>query len=338
MQKTILIVTDNLPDQINGVVTTFKNIEPYAARDGYRIEYINPTYFKYIDCPRYPEVKLSWPWRLGKMIEKINPDHIHIATEGPNGIAASNYCWRNNLVYNTSYHTKFPEILKNNYYIPESLTYAYMRWFHRHSGRVLTTTESMVQDLTSHGLRSDIIAWTRGVNRENLKPTVDRLDRCKDSKPVVLYAGRVSHEKNLDVLCKLHTKYTIKIVGDGPYRTSLEKRYPEVEFLGYKSGNDLANCYIQADVFAFPSVADTFGIVIIEAMSTGTPIAAYPVTGPIDIITQNVSGYMDEDLSVAIDKCLELDRTQVKQDSEKWTWDNCWRIFRDNLLPISNNK
>jgi glycosyltransferase involved in cell wall biosynthesis len=332
MQK-ILIVTDNLPDQVNGVVTTFKNIEKYAIADGYEIIYLNPTYFKYIDCPGYPEVKLSWPWDIGGIIKEINPHHIHIATEGPIGVAASIYCWSNKLIYNTSYHTKFPEMLKSNYGIPTSITYAYMRWFHNHSGRILTTTQSMVNDLQYNGFNKELRTWTRGVDRTNLRPTANRQHRSEDRKPVVLYVGRVSKEKNIDALCELHEIYDIRVVGDGPDRIRLKEKYPQVQFLGYRQGEALANCYASADVFAFPSRSDTFGLVIIEALSTGTPCAAYPVTGPIDIIEPGVTGFMHEELSVAINRCLELDRDIVQQSSMKWTWDNCWQIFKDNLLP-----
>ena len=333
MQK-ILIVTDNLSDQVNGVVTTFKNIEKYALADGYEIVYLNPEFFKYIDCPGYPEVKLSWPRDIGGIIADINPDHIHIATEGPIGAAASIHCWSNRLTYNTSYHTKFPEMLKSNYGIPTGITYAYMRWFHKHSGRVLTTTQSMVNDLKSHGLTGDIITWTRGVDRTYLKPTANRQYRNEGARPVVLYTGRVSLEKNIDALCELHELYDIRIVGDGPDKNRLKEKYPGVQFLGYRKGSDLANCYATADVFAFPSRSDTFGLVIIEALSTGTPCAAYPVTGPIDIIESGVTGFLHQDLSVAINRCLELDRDLVQKSSMKWTWENCWKIFKNNLLPI----
>jgi glycosyltransferase involved in cell wall biosynthesis len=270
---------------------------------------------------------------MGQIFEEINPDHIHIATEGPMGLCARQYLDKHGYRYNTAYHTKFPEGLKKLFGIPEAITWPLVRWFHKHSGKVLTTTESMVQELRAHGFDGDIVPWTRGVDRTNLRPTANRQHRSEDRKPVVLYVGRVSKEKNIDALCELHEIYDIRVVGDGPDRIRLKEKYPRVQFLGYRQGEALANCYASADVFAFPSRSDTFGLVIIEALSTGTPCAAYPVTGPIDIIEPGVTGFMHEELSVAINRCLELDRDIVQQSSMKWTWDNCWQIFKDNLLP-----
>lgn len=332
--KKILIVTDNLPTQVNGVVTTFRSIEPYALQDGYTIEYLDPSYFTYINCPGYAEVKLAIPRNIGKSISAIAPDYVHIATEGPVGFAAR--CWldRNGYIYNTSYHTKFPEFLQQLYGIPEWLTYRYVRWFHKHSGKVLTTTQTMVAELKAHGFKSNIISWTRGVDREKLTPSIQSRFRGYTLKPVVLYVGRVSKEKNLEALCKLEDKYFIQIVGDGPERARLEKAYPKVNFLGYRQGQELANFYAGAEVFAFPSKTDTFGIVIIEAMSLGTPVAAYPVPGPQDTITQGVTGFMDSNLETAIEQCLTLDRAIVAKHSECWTWSNCWQIFKQSLVSI----
>jgi glycosyltransferase involved in cell wall biosynthesis len=337
VSEKILIITDNLRNQVNGVVTTFNSIEPYAKRDGYEMIHITPSHFSYCDCPGYPEVKLALPLDIGKRIEEINPHYIHIATEGPIGFAAR--CWldRKHYKYNTSYHTKFPEFLKQIYGIPESLTYRYVRWFHKHSGKVLTTTDTMVKELEQHNFKSNVVAWTRGVDRNYLKPSFEKIHNHYNnlSTPVVLYVGRISREKNLDKLCELKDTYNIKIVGDGPDRQRLEKLYPQVRFLGYLRGTELANLYTLADVFAFPSTTDTFGIVMIEAMSLGTPVAAYPVPGPQDIITQGVSGYMSENLALAIEQCLRLDRNEVKKCSEQWTWENCWQIFKQNLISAT---
>jgi len=333
MRKRILIITDNTPDQINGVVTTFSNIELLAKHDSYDMVYIDPSHFASIPAPGYPEVRLAWPRRIGRKIESQHPDYIHIATEGPIGLAARLWLDRKGWRYNTSYHTKFPEFIQRIYGVPEFVTYAYVRWFHKHSGRVLTTTETMVNDLRAHGFRGDIRAWTRGVDRDQLMPSQDwQHDRKFQDRPRVLYVGRVSREKNLDALCDLHREFHIDIVGDGPYRTELEQRYPRVNFLGYRKGSALADCYAQADVFAFPSRADTFGIVMIEAMSLGTPVAGYPVPGPQDVIEQGVTGYTDDDLARAIRLSMGLDREQVSRASERWTWHHCWSIFRDNLV------
>lgn len=328
MQKIILVVTDNLKDQINGVVTTFSNIEKYASSDGYKIIYIDPAQFHYIDCPGYPEVKLSWPLGLGKKIKDINPDHIHIATEGPLGLATRIYCNFKNLKYNTSYHTKFPEFLKELYGIPTFLTYAYVRWFHKYSNTVLTTTNTMVAELQKNGFVGKIVPWTRGVNRDLF---VSDNRALINSPPVLLSVGRVSKEKGLDDFCQLSYPGTKIVVGDGPYRAELEGKYPEVKFVGSKKGKDLVKYFAEADVFVFTSKSDTFGLVIIESMSVGTPVAAYPVPGPIDIIEPGITGHMSDDLSRSIDICLGLDRVKVKNASAKWSWQECWSIFKSGL-------
>ena len=332
MRKRILIITDNVRDQINGVVTTFTNIELVARRDGYDIDYIDPGMFASIPAPRYPEVRLSWPRKIDRLIRSRNPDYIHIATEGPIGLAARLWLdwqgWR----YNTSYHTKFPEFIKKLYGIPEALTYAYVRWFHKHSGRVLTTTETMVNDLRSHGFRGDIRAWTRGVDRNIFRP---ELRERSDDEKILLNVGRVSKEKGLDDFCRLQIPGTRKIVvGDGPYRTELERRYPDVEFVGAKTGIELAQYYANADVFVFPSRTDTFGVVIIESLACGTPVAAYPVPGPRDILEEGITGYMSPCLQDAVEICLDYPRDRVVAASQRWTWDRCWQIFRDNLVDI----
>jgi glycosyltransferase involved in cell wall biosynthesis len=328
MPKKILIVTDNVPDQINGVVVTFQSIEKHAVLDNYNIVYLTPLQFLHFSCPGYPEVKLAFPWSIGKKIEEISPDYIHIATEGPVGLCARLYLDKRGHRYNTSYHTKFPEFLKAIYGVPMSFTWGYLRWFHKHSGKVLVNTRSMKDLLEEKLFPGPMVTWTRGVDRDKLKPT-EYYDYGK--KPIVLYVGRVSKEKNLDALCKMQDTYNIEIVGDGPYRKKLEEKYPKVKFLGYQQGSELANSYLRADVFCFPSKSDTFGIVMIESMSLGTPVAAFPVDGPQDVIDEN-TGYMDENLHTAIMKCLLLDRNSVKDSSSIWTWEQCWKIFRDNLI------
>jgi len=331
-EKRILIITDNLPDQINGVVTTFQNVERQAKKDGYQISYIDPSRFPHWSAPKYPEVKLSWPRRIGRLIRAAHPDYIHIATEGPIGLAARLWLdWRG-LKYNTSYHTKFPEFMKKLYGIPESLTYAYVRWFHKHSGRVLTTTDTMVRDLRAHGFRGDLRAWTRGVDRRVFDPA---LRNRSGGEKILLNVGRVSKEKNLDEFCKLSIPGTRKIiVGDGPYRAELEHRYPDVEFVGAKTGKALAEYYANADVFVFPSLTDTFGVVIIESLAVGTPVAAHPVPGPQDILEEGITGYMSYSLQDAVEICLDYPREKVVAASQRWTWESCWQIFRDNLIDL----
>jgi glycosyltransferase involved in cell wall biosynthesis len=330
MTKKILIITDNLPDQINGVVTTYKNIESMALLDGYTVDYINPSRFRYVDCPGYNEVKLTFPWRMGEEIKKINPDYIHIATEGPLGLWARAYLSKHNIRHNTAYHTKFPEGLAKLFGIPEFLTWRYVRWFHKHSGKVLTTTETMKRDLLNHGFKDNIVSWTRGVDREIFNPS-HRHDVIKGK--YLLCVSRVSKEKNLEEFLKLDYPGYYKImVGDGPMLETYKEQYPEVIFTGFKTGVDLARYYANAEVFVFPSMWETFGIVMIEAMACGTPVASFPCDGPKDVIEQGVTGFMNESLKDAVTACLQLNRDRVLIASKKWSWDNAWQTFRDNLI------
>ena len=335
MTKTILIITDNLPEQINGVVTTYKNIEACALRDGYHVDYLHPGWFSYIDCPKYNEVKLSYPRNMGKKIASLDPDYIHIATEGPLGVWARKYLSLCGIRHNTAYHTKFPEGLKKLFGIPESLTWRFVRWFHKHSGRVLTTTDSMVTELKAHGFGGEVIPWTRGVDREIFTPDL------REDVPAkyLLCVSRVSKEKNLEKFFELDYSGYLKImVGDGPMLEKYKKQYPDVHFTGAKRGKDLARYYANAEVFVFPSRWETFGIVMIEAMACGTPVAAYPCQGPEDVIDQAETGFMNESLADAVTACLQLNRDRVYKGSLRWTWDKAWEIFRDNLVEKSGTR
>lgn len=329
MTKKILIVTDNLPNQVNGVVTTYKNLEPLAIRDGYTFDYIHPGRYRYVDCPKYNEVKLAYPKNIGKEIEAIDPTYIHIATEGPIGLFARRYLTVRGYRYNTAYHTKFPEGLKAIICIPQFITWPIIRWFHRNSNRVLAPTSSMVTTLKEHGFGDNVIAWTRGVDRSLFKP----VKRSKSKEPILLCVSRVSAEKNLEDFFNLDFPAARKImVGDGPKLEEYKEKYPGIEFVGLKTGKDLVKYYQQADVFVFPSRWDTFGLVMVEAMSCGTPVAAYPVQGPLDVIEEGRTGCMKEDLKSAVESALALDRKEVYQGSKSWSWERAWEIFRDNLV------
>jgi len=332
MTKTILIITDNLKDQINGVVTTYKNIETCAVRDGYNVVVLDPGWFRYIDCPGYNEVKIAYPRNLGKKIEEISPDYIHIATEGPLGLWARAYLSLGNIRHNTAYHTKFPEGLRKLFGVPESLTWRFVRWFHKHSGKVLTTTDSMVKELKAHGFDGEVIPWTRGVDRTIFTPALREEVLAK----YLLCVSRVSKEKNLEKFFELDYPGYLKImVGDGPMLETYKKKYPDVHFTGFKTGVDLARYYANAEVFVFPSQWETFGIVMIEAMACGTPVAAFPCQGPEDVIDQGVTGFMNESLEDAVTGCLQLNRGYVEMGSQRWTWEKAWQIFRDNLVEKS---
>jgi glycosyltransferase involved in cell wall biosynthesis len=333
MSKTILVVTDNVADQVNGVVTTFKNLENQAGCYGHRIVYIDPGQFPHFACPGYPEVKISWPHGISKKIKALQPDYIHIATEGPVGLFARWWCERNHIPYNTSYHTDFAKFLKKMYHVPESWTWWYLRWFHKNSHRVLVTTESIRQELLAQGFQN-LRVWTRGVDRTIFNST--HRGATAAGRPVLLSVGRVSVEKGLDDFCRLDMPWCHKIiVGDGPYRRELERRYPTIEFVGAKRGIDLARYYAQADVFVFASRADTFGVVNIEALACGTPVAAYPVPGPQDIVESGLTGFLNDNLELAVRQCLTLDRADVETASLSWTWAECWRIFEENLIDCS---
>jgi len=328
VSKTILIITDNLKDQINGVVTTYKNIEACAVRDGYSIVYITPGDFRYFDCPGYNEVKIAFAGKIGQKIEAICPDYIHIATEGPVGLCARKYLSKHGYRYNTAYHTKFPEGIRKLFGVPENFTWPLVRWFHKHSGRVLTTTETMVKELKDHGFTGDIIPWTRGVDRDVFYPSINYTDTR-----MLLCVSRVSKEKNLEDFFRLdYPGYRKVMVGDGPMLETYRRQYPEVEFVGYKTGHNLAAYYRQASAFVFPSRWETFGLVMIEAMACGTPVAAYPCQGPLDVIDQGITGSMNDNLAQAVTDALLLDRTQVLLGSQRWTWDAAWNIFKDNIV------
>ena len=329
--KKILIITDNLQDQINGVVTTYKNLEACAVRDNYNIVYITPDEFRHFDCPIYNEVKIAFPRKMGEKIEEISPHHIHIATEGPVGLWARAYLTKHNYNYNTAYHTKFPEGLHTLVGLPESITWRYIKWFHKHTGKVLTTTNSMVEQLQQKGLKN-LVPWTRGVDREIFSSKL----RTKTAEKLNLVCvSRISKEKNLDDFCSIDYFHAHKImVGDGPYRRELEKKYPNVEFVGFKTGVELATYFANADVFVFPSRWETFGIVMIEAMACGTPVAAYPCQGPLDVVDHGITGFLRDNLKQAITECLTLDRYTVEKHSLKYSWDKAWEIFKNNLIPL----
>ena len=329
MQKTILIVTDNLQDQINGVVTTYKNIEALAIRDNYRFVYLDPGRFRYVDCPGYNEVKIAFPRKVGQILEEINPDYIHIATEGPVGLRVRQYLDKHGLRYNTAYHTKFPEGLRKLFGIPEAVTWPLVRWFHKHSGKVLTTTDTMVQELRDHGFDGEIVSWTRGVDRNIFHPG----HRVQTVGKYLLCVSRVSKEKNLEAFFEMDYPGYLKVmVGDGPMLETYRRQYPDVHFTGYKTGVDLARYYANAEAFVFPSQWETFGIVMIEAMACGTPVAAYPCQGPEDVVDEGITGCLNNDLKQAVKDALMLDRKRVWESSGRWSWERAWEIFQNNLV------
>jgi len=331
----ITIVTDTW-NNVNGVVTTLKATVYELEQRGHHVQLVHPGMFKVVSMSKYPEIQLSWNiWRVGPILQKFNPEAIHIATEGPIGWAAKIWCDFNGLKYTTSYHTKFPEYMKIHFGIPISIGYWAMRVFHKFSHRVLVTTATVKSELESKGFKN-LIVWNRGVD----KSMFNSLCRCNTvaTKPIILCVSRASNEKGLDDFCSLHINGTKILVGDGPYLETLKTKYHDVIFAGYKHGKNLCHYYANADVFVFPSKTDTFGVVMLEAIACGTPVVAYPVTGPIDVITCGINGELDNDLKLAISRSLLLDRKIVEESSKAFTWKSCTDVFERNIVQIQNQQ
>jgi glycosyltransferase involved in cell wall biosynthesis len=331
--KKLLLITDAWQPLTNGVVTTYNNIIVELAALGVQTEVIHPGLFRGIPCPGYPEIPLSLDvWKVGRMIDLAAADHIHVAVEGPLGLAARYFLNRRNLRYTTSFHTRFPEYVRERLpFVPLALGYRFMRWFHRRSERILVTTPSMREDLARYGFER-MAVWGRGVDtglfRPNGKAGNDPVD------PKFLYVGRVAVEKNIEVFLELELPGEKIVVGDGPSRRALEKCYPSVRFTGYKYGAELAEYFGSADVFVFPSRTDTFGLVMLEAMACGTPVAAFPVPGPIDVVTQGVTGFLDHDLQSAALRALQLSREACREHALTRSWRACAQTMRDNLVSV----
>jgi glycosyltransferase involved in cell wall biosynthesis len=328
----IAIVTDAWRPQTNGVVKTLSTTADGLRALGHEVTVIEPNQFKTFPCPTYPEIRLSWlPYgRLSKLLEEFGPDAIHIATEGTLGAAARKWCLRRRFPFTTSYHTQFPEYVRARVPIPLAVSYAHLRRFHSAAARTMVATPAMQRLLESRGFRN-IVRWTRGVDVNLFKPR-DKgyLDL---PRPIAMYVGRVAVEKNIEAFLKLDLPGTKVVVGDGPARAELQGKYPAAKFVGYKFGEELASHVAAADVFVFPSRTDTFGLVLLEAMACGVPVAAYPVTGPIDVVTQGVTGELNEDLRTAALAALKLDPKQCRAYALTNTWENATRQFLSQLAP-----
>ena len=330
----ILIVTDAWYPQVNGVCRTLKNLGDELKKIGHQVEYIEPNQFFTIPMPKYNEIKLSlnvWP-RVGKLISKANADIIHIATEGPIGIFAKRYCVKNKLKFTTSYHTQFDKYLKLYYpYLPIKLAQKFLKGFHSKAEKILVTTQSMKDELQEIGFDKDkMVVWTRGANHGAFqKPKKINLEY---KRPIYLYVGRVSIEKNIRAFLDLDLEGTKLIVGKGPDLDKLKKEYPEAKFKGERTNGELASYFASSDVFVFPSKTDTFGIVIIEALKCGLPVAAYPVAGPKDIFNGTNIGSLNNDLKKAALEALKSDRSACIEHAKKYTWENCAKIFLNSAV------
>ncbi|MGD8339145.1 MAG: glycosyltransferase family 1 protein [Gammaproteobacteria bacterium] len=326
----IVITTDAWKPQVNGVVTTLGRTSSGLIAQGHEVTIINPAEYRTVPCPSYPEIRLAlWPGRkLTSTLEQAAPDAIHIATEGPLGTAVRRFCLRRGLRFTTSYHTQFPEYLRKRLPVPLAWSYSYLRRFHGRAERTLVPTEQQRSILVERGF-DNVVIWSRGVDTELFRP-LDR-DFLDLPRPICIYVGRVAVEKNLEAMLEADLPGTKLIVGDGPDLEKLRKAFPEAHFVGYKFGEELAQHLSAADVFVFPSRTDTFGLVMLEAMACGTPVAAYPVTGPIDVVKDRFSGWLDEDLAVATRRALELSREDCRQAALGRTWDKATGQFMSHL-------
>ena len=338
----ILLVTDAWHPQMNGVVRTLDTTVTTLRDRGHTVEVIAPSdgYWT-MPLPTYPDIRLA-PFAkrdVERRIANFGPEAVHIATEGPLGQAARSLCLRWGMPFTTSYHTKFPEYIKARVpFVPMSLTYKFVRNFHNKGGCTMVTTPSMAEFLKEKNF-TGLGVWARGVDTDTFHPDKrstpgSETDVYRDlPRPVHVNVGRVAVEKNIEAFLDLDLPGSKVVVGDGPQLEELKKRYPDIRFTGAKFGDELAQHFADADVFVFPSLTDTFGLVIIEAMATGTPVAAYPVSGPIDIIPGSGAGIVNDDLKTATLQALELSRTRTRAHAETYGWDAATDIFFDHLTP-----
>ncbi|WP_339487984.1 glycosyltransferase family 4 protein [Pseudomonas sp. EL_65y_Pfl2_R95] len=315
----ILIVSDAWTPQVNGVVTSLQALISQLRGMGHQVKLLSPGDFRSIPCPTYPEIPLVWNlWRVGPAIRAFQPDCVHLATEGPLGWAARRWLKKRNLAFSSAIHTRYPEYVSTRCpLIPLSWGYAYLRHFHRPSQAVLVTTEHLRGEFFARGLRQ-LKLWRKGVDCSLFKPLPVAGDAQSD--PVFLYVGRLAAEKNLDAFLSLDLPGLKRVVGDGPQRHALQQRYPRVEFCGYQHGHALAEAYQQASVLVFPSLTDTYGLVMLEALACGTPVAAFAVRGPLDVLQQGITGYMHEDLGAACRQALQLSREGCAREAAKQSW------------------
>ncbi len=329
----ILIATDAWKPQVNGVVRTYENLKRELEAAGHFVTILSPLDFATLPCPGYREIRLALARRsqVAALLKQGNYDHIHIATEGPIGLATRGVCLRRGIRFTTSFHTRFPEYIEAYTGLPAWISYAFQRWFHRPGIGMFVATPSLKTELSKRGFRR-LMLWSRGVDTAHFRPRpADNREREEKTGPTFLYVGRVSREKNVEAFLDLHLPGRKVVVGDGPTLGFLRRQYPDVIFKGAKTGEDLAREYASADVFVFPSRTDTFGLVLLEAMASGLGIAAYPVTGPIDVVTPGVTGCLDEDLKAAALAALTLDRDQIRVHAMRRDWSRVADVFLANI-------
>ncbi|MDH1865841.1 glycosyltransferase family 1 protein [Pseudomonas chengduensis] len=314
----ILIVSDAWAPQVNGVVTSLAALVGELRGLGHQVKLLSPADFRAVPCPTYPEIPLVWDlWRVGAAIRNFRPDCVHLATEGPLGWAARRWLVKRGLAFSTAIHTRFPEYVSTRWpWIAPRFGYAFLRAFHRPSQAVLVTTERLREEFASWALQR-LQLWRKGVDTRLFRPDEAR---SRPVRPVFLYVGRIAPEKNLQAFLDLDLPGEKRVVGDGPQREALQGQYPQVRFVGYRHGQALAEAYQDASVLVFPSRTDTYGLVMLEALACGTPVAAFPVAGPLDVLQQGISGVMAEDLRAACLAALELDRGRCAELAAAQSW------------------
>ncbi len=332
----IAMVTDAWYPQVNGVVRTLDRVRQEVEGLGHQMSVVSPADFRTFPCPTYPEIRLAVsPGRgLRRLLESARPEAIHLPTEGPLGLAARKYCLRRGLPFTTSYHTRFPEYVAARGPIPIAWGYRFMRWFHRPSAGVMVATPSLRRELGERGF-DQLRQWSRGVDLAFFRPRPGEPPVLELPRPVFLYVGRVAVEKNIEAFLQLELPGSKLVVGGGPQLEALRKAYTDVTFVGPKEGDDLARHYALGDVFIFPSRTDTFGLVLLEAMASGLPVAAYPVTGPLDVVGDSGAGVLDQDLAKAALAALEIDPAVARAYAEQFSWRACAEQFLGHLAPFA---
>ncbi|KIF81673.1 glycosyltransferase family 4 protein [Noviherbaspirillum autotrophicum] len=326
----IAIVTDAWSPQINGVVSTLVATRQCLRNAGHEVEVVSAAGMKTFACPTYPDIRLACnPYRkVASILENLEPDCIHIATEGPIGLAARRHCLKHGLAFTSSYHTRFPEYVRARSLIPMTLTYRWLKWFHGPSKAVMVPTPGILRSLEKRGFRH-LVLWGRGVDTGLFRPA--QVDQTGIARPLYLYVGRIAVEKNVEDFLRLDLPGSKWVIGDGPMREELQRRYPGVRFLGARNNDELVPYYNCADVFVFPSRTDTFGLVMAEAMACGTPVAAYPVDGPLDVVSHGRSGVLDHDLERACLAARQLCRKAVRLHALQYSWSAATQQFLANL-------
>lgn len=335
--KRLTLVTDAWYPQVNGVVTTLANLVTELTKLGIEIDLIQPNDYGSFPLPTYHEIRCVWKTKdfknrsLKSRILDFKPDAIHIATEGSLGWFARHIAIKHRLPFSSGYHTRYPEYVRARYPIPTSITYGILRYFHQAAEQTLVPGESILQDLKNEGFQN-LKLMTRGVDTDIFNPHQRQPLHYK--RPILLYVGRIAPEKNIEDFLSLDMPGSLLVIGDGPQRKTLQTKYPKAFFLGVKKGIELARYYASADAFVFPSKTDTFGVVNIEAIACGTPVAAYPVTGPKDIITEGLNGATHACLKTAVTDALALDRNPISKSIPEYSWTHATKQFLAVLTPI----